>query len=57
MSALLALNTGNDGRPYDEFLRDKVAFDRTYGFDVRDEWLSPIMRPGHPDFKLTRRTS
>ncbi|HWU31024.1 MAG TPA: DNA methyltransferase [Microbacterium sp.] len=48
---LLTLNTGNDGRPYDDFLREKVAFDRTFGFDVRDEWLSPIMRPGHPDFK------
>ena len=48
---LLTLATGNDGRPYDEFLREKVAFDRTFGFDVRDEWLSPIMRPGHPDYK------
>lgn len=51
MNALLTLNTGNDGRPYDDFLAEKVAFDRTFGFDVRDEWLSPIMRPGHPDFK------
>jgi len=49
---LLALNTGNDGTlSYDDFLREKVAFDRSFGFDVRDEWLSPIMRPGHPDFK------
>lgn len=52
MSALLTLNTGNDGTlSYDDFLREKVAFDRSFGFDVRDEWLSPIMRPGHPDFK------
>ncbi len=51
MSALLTLNNGNDGRTYDAFLAEKVAFDRTFGFDVRDEWLSPIMRPGHPDFK------
>ena len=51
MSALLTLNTGNDGRTYDAFLAEKVAFDRTFGFDGRDEWLSPIMRPGHPDFK------
>lgn len=51
MNALLTLNTGNDGRTYDAFLAEKVAFDRTFGFDVRDEWLSPIMRPGHPDFK------
>ena len=28
MSALLTLNTGNDGRSYDAFLREKVAFDR-----------------------------
>ena len=49
---LLTLNTGNDGTlTYDAFLREKVAFDRSFGFDVRDEWLSPIMRPGHPDFK------
>jgi hypothetical protein len=51
MSPLLQLQTGNDGRPYDEFLRDKVAFDRAFGFEIRDEWLSPIMRPGHPDYK------
>ncbi|WDH80176.1 DNA methyltransferase [Microbacterium esteraromaticum] len=52
MSALLTLNTGNDGTlAYDDFLREKVAFDRTFGFDVRDEWLSPIMRPGHEHFK------
>ncbi|MGN8024719.1 DNA methyltransferase [Microbacterium sp. 22242] len=48
---LLALNTGNDGRPYDEFLREKVAFDRSFGFDVNDADLSPIMRPGHPHYK------
>lgn len=49
---LLTLNTGNDGTlTYDDFLREKVAFDRSFGFDVRDDWLSPIMRPGHPDFK------
>lgn len=48
---LLTLATGNDGRPYDEFLREKVAFDRAFGFDVREEWLSPIMRPGHVDYK------
>lgn len=49
--SLLTLNNGNDGRPYDAFLSEKVAFDRTFGFDVDDAWLSPIMRPGHPDFK------
>lgn len=51
MSAVLTLHNGNDGRPYDDFLREKVAFDRAFGFDVRDEWLSPIMRPGHEHFK------
>lgn len=51
MSAVLTLHNGNDGRPYDAFLRDKVAFDRAFGFDVDDAWLSPIMRPGHPDYK------
>lgn len=51
MSAVLTLQTGNDGRPYDSFLAEKVAFDRAFGFEVRDEWLSPIMRPGHEHFK------
>lgn len=51
MSKLLTLNTGNDGRPYDDFLREKVAFDRSFGFEVKDEWLSPIMRPGHEHYK------
>ncbi len=55
MSALLTLNTGNDGRPYDEFLREKVAFDRSFGFDVDDADLSPIFQPGHPDFKPHQR--
>lgn len=40
MSAVLTLHNGNDGRPYDDFLREKVAFDRAFGFDVRDEWLN-----------------
>jgi hypothetical protein len=52
MSALLTLNTGNDGTlDYDGFLRDKVAFDRSFGFEVADDDLSPIFRAGHPDFK------
>lgn len=52
MSTLLSLQTGNDGTlTYDDFLREKVAFDRSYGFEVADEDLSPIMRPGHPDYK------
>lgn len=52
MTALLTLNTGNDGSlDYDAFLREKVAFDRAFGFAVTDDQLSPIMRAGHPDFK------
>ena len=31
MSAVLTLHNGNDGRPYDDFLREKVAFDRAFG--------------------------
>lgn len=55
MSALLTLNTGNDGRPYDDFLREKVAFDRSFGFNVDDTDLSPIFQPDHPDFKPHQR--
>ncbi|MGN7968992.1 DNA methyltransferase [Microbacterium sp. 22296] len=51
MSALLTLSTGNDGRDYESFLRDKVAFDRSFGFDVDDADLSPIFRPGHDLYK------
>ncbi|MDD7930095.1 DNA methyltransferase [Microbacterium thalli] len=52
MTALLTLNTGNDGSlDYEAFLREKVAFDRAFGFEVTDDQLSPIMREGHPDFK------
>jgi len=48
MNALLTLNTGNDGRDYDSFLREKVRFDRSYGFTVPDDALSPIFQPEHP---------
>jgi DNA modification methylase len=51
VSALLTLNTGNDGRDYDAFLREKVAFDRSFGFEVSDDELSPIFRPGHALFQ------
>ena len=48
----LTLSTGNTGHlSYDEFLRDKVAFDRRFGFEVADDDLSPIMREGHPNFQ------
>ncbi|MEV8023683.1 DNA methyltransferase [Microbacterium sp. NPDC080220] len=56
MSALLALQTGNDGTlTYDDFLREKVRFDRSYGFNVPMEAFSPIFQPGHPDFKPHQR--
>lgn len=55
MSALLTLATGNDGRTYDDFLREKVAFDRSFGFDVDDADLSPIFQPDHPQFKPHQR--
>ena len=50
--SLLALQTGNDGSlDYDAFLREKVAFDRSFGFEVTDDDLSPIFRAGHPLFQ------
>ncbi|MEF2979066.1 DNA methyltransferase [Subtercola sp. YIM 133946] len=46
MSPLLTLNTGADpSMDYDTFLRDKVAFDRKFGFDVDDAEISPILKP------------
>ncbi len=42
----LTLQTGNTGQyTYDEFLREKVAFDRRFGFDVTDAEISPILKP------------
>jgi len=42
----LTLSTGNTGElTYDEFLREKVAFDRRFGFEVGDDDLSPILLP------------
>ena len=56
MTALLTLNTGNDGTlTYEDFLREKVAFDRAFGFKVADADLSPIFQPGHPQFKPHQR--
>lgn len=50
--SLLTLQTGNDGSlDYDAFLREKVAFDRSFGFEVTDDDLSPIFRAGHPLFQ------
>lgn len=56
MSALLTLNTGNDGSlDYDAFLADKVRFDRSYGFPVPMDAFSPIFQPGHPLFQPHQR--
>ncbi|TQL46694.1 helicase-like protein [Homoserinimonas aerilata] len=42
----LALVTGADPTlDYDDFLREKVAFDRRFGFEVADEDLSPVLLP------------
>ncbi|WP_216363511.1 DNA methyltransferase [Subtercola boreus] len=44
--SLLTLNTGADpSMTYDEFLRDKVAFDRKFGFDITDDEINPILLP------------
>lgn len=44
--SILTLNTGNDGTlTYDDFLKEKVAFDRAFGFDVDDSDLSEILLP------------
>lgn len=46
--SLLKLATGNDGSlDYDDFLAEKVRFDRSYGFTVPDDALSPIFQPEH----------
>lgn len=48
----LTLTTGNTGQlDYDEFLRDKVAFDRAFGFEVDDADLSPIFQPEDPNYQ------
>lgn len=48
----LILDTGADrSLSYEEFLREKVAFDRSFGFEVPDSALSPIFQPEHPDYK------
>jgi len=48
----LTLTTGNTGSlAYDEFLRDKVAFDRRFGFEVDDADLSPIFRRDHENYQ------
>lgn len=35
--------------PYEDFIREKVAFDKTFGFEVDDAALSPILLPHQRD--------
>lgn len=56
MNQLLTLHNGNDGTlDYEAFLREKVAFDRSFGFQVPMEEFSPIFQPSHPQFKPHQR--
>jgi hypothetical protein len=42
----LILDNGNDGTlDYDDFLRDKVAFDRRFGFEVADDDIHDVLLP------------
>lgn len=46
VSGPLRLETGADGTlGYEDFLREKVAFDRTFGFEVADEDVHPVLLP------------
>ena len=48
----LILDTGADPTlTYDDFLSEKVRFDRAFGFDVPQSALSPIFQPGHEKYK------
>ena len=48
----LMLHTGADPEmTYTDFLREKVAFDRSFGFKVPDSALSPIFQPEHPNYQ------
>lgn len=35
--------------PYEEFIREKVAFDKSFGFPVHDDDLSPVLKPHQRD--------
>ncbi|RRJ85933.1 DNA methylase N-4 [Gulosibacter macacae] len=35
--------------PYEQFIRDKVAFDRSFGFEVDDTEISPTLKPHQRD--------
>ena len=40
---------------YEEFIREKVAFDKRFGFAVTGDVFSPIFQPGHPQFQPHQR--
>lgn len=42
---ILTLDTGNDGREYNAFLAEKVAYDRAYGFSVHDDDITETLLP------------
>lgn len=47
---MLQLVTGNTGElDYVDFLREKVAFDRRFGFDVGETAVNPILKPHQRD--------
>lgn len=48
----LILNNGNTGIDYSEFLREKVAFDRRFGFDVDATAVNPVLKPHQRDIVL-----
>ena len=44
--SILTLNTGADpSLDYEAFIREKVAFDRAFGFEVADDDLHPVLKP------------
>lgn len=43
--SILKLETGNDGRDYDAYLAQKVAYDRSYGFTVTDADIHKALLP------------
>lgn len=45
----LTLQNGNTGIDYTEFLREKVAFDRRFGFEVPETAVNPILKPHQRD--------
>jgi hypothetical protein len=48
--SILTLNTGADsGLTYEDFLREKVAFDRSFGFEVDDSAINPLLKPHQRD--------